>query len=60
MLSEKYGLPYEVIRVICNSPFKFASRVMQDDDDERQLMFAYLGKMKLKNRFKGKKNEKQK
>ena len=47
-LSNKYNLPYQVIEVICNSPFKFAKAVMADDDDKKDIMFAYLFKIKLK------------
>lgn len=51
-LSNKYNLPYQVIEVICNSPFKFAKQVIQDDDDVKDIMFAYLFKIKLKKKFK--------
>ena len=44
-----------IIEVICNHPFIFAKKVMVDIDDEKPLMFHYLGKIKLKNRFVGKK-----
>lgn len=50
-LSKKYGIPYQVIEVICNSPFKFASEKISDANDDRPIMFAYLGKFKLKKRY---------
>jgi hypothetical protein len=56
-LANKYQLPYQVIEVICNSPFKFAKQVMQDDDDIKDVMFAYLFKVKLKNRIKNEINK---
>ena len=44
----KYNIPYPVIEVICNSPFKFAKEVMSNDEDTKDIMFAYLFKLKLK------------
>lgn len=51
-LANKYNLPYQVIEVICNSPFKFAKQVIADDNDDKDIMFAYLFKIKLKKKFK--------
>ena len=51
-LANKYNLPYQVIEVICNSPFKFAKQVIADEDDDKDIMFAYLFKFKLKKKFK--------
>lgn len=51
-LANKYNLPYQVIEVICNSPFKFAKQVIADDNDHKDIMFAYLFKIKLKKKFK--------
>ena len=51
-LANKYNLPYQVIEVICNSPFKFAKQVIADDNDLKDIMFAYLFKIKLKKKFK--------
>ena len=51
-LANKYNLPYQVIEVICNSPFKFAKQIMANDDDNKDIMFAYLFKIKLKKKFK--------
>lgn len=51
-LANKYDLPYQVIEVICNSPFKFAKQVISDDTDCKDIMFAYLFKIKLKKKFK--------
>ena len=54
-LSIKYNIQPRIIEVICNHPFIFAKKVMVDINDEKPLMFHYLGKIKLKNRFLGKK-----
>lgn len=51
-LSNKYNIPSQVIEVICNSPFRFAKEVMSNDDDTKDIMFAYLFKLKLKNKYK--------
>ena len=50
-LANKYNLPYQVVEVICNHPFRFANRVIADDNDERVLMFGYLFKIKLKKKL---------
>ena len=50
-LANKYNLPYPVIEVICNSPFKFAKEVMSNDEDTKDIMFAYLFKFKLKKKY---------
>lgn len=52
LLSNKYSIPSQVIEVICNSPFRFAKEVMSNDDDTKDIMFAYLFKLKLKNKYK--------
>lgn len=49
-LANKYNLPYQIIRVICNHPFLFASRRIAESD-EKPLMFAYLGKIKMKKKY---------
>lgn len=51
-LANKYNLPYQVIEVICNSPFRFAKQVMMNEDDVKDIMFAYLFKIKLKKKHK--------
>jgi len=55
ILSEKHGLHKSVVSIICNHPFVFAARRIPDLDDEKSLMFIYLFKIRLKNRFKTKK-----
>lgn len=47
-LANKYNLPYPVIEVICNSPFRFAKDVISKGNDPKDIMFAYLFKLKLK------------
>ena len=49
-LSNKYNIPYQVIEVICNSPFKFTNQIITDLDP-KPVMFAYLGKFKIKKRY---------
>lgn len=46
-LSNKYQLPSQVIKVICNHPFMFANRRITEGD-ERPMLFTYLGKIKIK------------
>lgn len=48
-LSLRYCIPEPVIKTICQHPFMFANRVIADPLDEKPIMFAYLGKIKLKN-----------
>ena len=50
-LANKYSLPYQVIEVICNSPFKFANEIISDPIDVTPIMFAYLFKLKVKHKF---------
>lgn len=50
-LSKKHSILHQVVEVICNSPFKFASEKISDDKDNRPIMFAYLGKLKIKKRY---------
>jgi hypothetical protein len=55
VLAKKHGLHKNIVSMICNHPFIFASRRISDPDDEKTLMFIYLFKIKLKNRLKGNK-----
>lgn len=50
-LSKKYNLPVQVIEVMCKHPFRFASEKIADKDDTKALMFAYLGKIKIKKKY---------
>ena len=59
-LSHKYNIPYQVVEVICNHPFKFANRVISNDEDTKTIMFGYLFKIKPKRKYeKTRENEKQ-
>lgn len=49
-LSDKYGIPRQVIEVICNSPFKFTNEAISNLDS-RVIRLTYLGKIKLKKRY---------
>ena len=55
-LAYKYKLPYQVIRVICNHPFLFASRKIAEADT-KPLMFSYIGKIKMKKRYEQESNK---
>lgn len=57
VLARKYGIRRNVIEVICNHPFIFASRRIGDPDDEKTIMFSYLGKIKMKRKLIGKKRQ---
>lgn len=50
-LSKKYNLPHQVVEIICNHPFKFASDVMSHPTDDKSIMLSYLFKFKLKKKF---------
>lgn len=50
-LSNKYNVPYRVVEVICNHPFRFANRVIADDNNDKPIMFSYLFKIKKKKRY---------
>lgn len=56
VLSAKYNLPPQVISVICNHPFMFASRRISEGDI-KPIMFAYLGKLKMKKSYAKKSSE---
>lgn len=49
-LSNRYNLPYYVIEVICNSPFRFANETITNMED-KAIRFTYLGKIKLKKQY---------
>lgn len=55
-LANKYNIPYQVIRVICNHPFLFASRKIAKADT-KPLMFSYIGKIKMKKRYEQESNK---
>ena len=50
-LANKYGIPHQVVEVICNHPFKFANRIISNDDNVKAIMFGYLFKIKLKKKY---------
>lgn len=41
-LANKYNVPYRVAEVICNHPFKFASRVIADDNNDKPIMLSLI------------------
>lgn len=50
-LACKYHLPYNVVEIICNYPFKFANTKISDPNDKRAIMFAYLFRIKPKKTY---------
>ena len=50
-LANKYNIPHQVVEVICNHPFKFANRVISNDEDTKTIMFRYLFKIKPKRKY---------
>lgn len=50
-LANKYHLPYQVVEVICNHPFRFANAKISDPDNKRTIMFGYLFKIKPKKTY---------
>ena len=52
-LSIKHKLDQKVVKTIISHPFIFANKVIEDDSDETTIMFRYLGKFRVKNKFKG-------
>lgn len=50
-LANKYNIPHQVVEVICNHPFKFANRVISNDEDTKTIMFGYLFKIKPKRKY---------
>ena len=49
--------PY-IVESICKIPFSFVTKVIRDNDDERDIMIAGFGKFRLKSKLKGRKAEK--
>lgn len=50
-LANKYNIPHQVVEVICNHPFKFANKVISDNEDIKTIMFGYLFKIKPKKKY---------
>ena len=46
-LSEKYGLPLEVVQKICDSQFEFAKTIISEGKDE-PVQLQFLGKFLVK------------
>jgi hypothetical protein len=43
-LSQKYNKDKRVVKVICEYPFLFAKRKIEDPNDLRPIMITYFGK----------------
>ena len=52
-LSIKYKLDTRIVKYITNHPFDFLRSVIENDYDEINVQFKYLGKFKLKSKYKG-------
>nr|UVN10325.1 MAG: DNA-binding protein [Bacteriophage sp.] len=50
-LANKYNIPYQVVEVICNYPFKFANEKISNTKDIKPIMFSYLFKIKPKKKY---------
>ena len=56
-LANKYNIPHQVIEVICNHPFRFANRIISNEDDMKTIMFGYLFKIKPKKKYEKQKDK---
>lgn len=56
-LANKYNIPHQVIEVICNHPFRFANRIISNEDDMKAIMFGYLFKIKPKKKYEKQKDK---
>ncbi len=56
-LSKAYNIDKKIVEFICKYPFSFANKVIRDDEDEKPIMFAHFGKIRLKSRIRGRKKE---
>ena len=56
-LANKYNIPHQVIEVICNHPFRFANRIITNEDDMKTIMFGYLFKIKPKKKYEKQKDK---
>lgn len=52
-LSNKYNIPYPIIEVICNSPFRFINKAITEFDS-KPIRMTYLGKIKIKKKYENK------
>lgn len=57
ILCVRHKIDRTVVEHICRYPFIFTARVIRDDDDEKPIMIAHLGKFKVKKKFSGKKRK---
>lgn len=55
-IAKEHNLDTRIIEAICLSPFKYAKDIIEGDD-LKPVMFAYLGKLKLKKQFEEDKNK---
>lgn len=41
-LSNKYNLPYQIIEVICNSPFRFTNEAITNQDNKPIRLLTWV------------------
>ena len=52
VLATKYKLDKRIVQRVISSSFAFTVDRMQDETDTTSIMFRYIGKFKIKNKFK--------
>lgn len=55
-LSNKHNIPYPIVEVICNSPFRFINNAITNADG-KPMRLLYLGKFKLKKKYESKEHD---
>lgn len=52
VLASKHNVDKRIVQGIISSSFAFTVDRMQDETDTTAIMFRYIGKFKIKNKFK--------
>lgn len=52
ILASKHNVDKRIVQGIISSSFAFTVDRMQDETDTTSIMFRYIGKFKIKNKFK--------
>ena len=52
VLANQFSLDKRIVQGIISSSFAFTVDRMQDETDTTSIMFRYIGKFKIKNKFK--------
>ena len=56
-ISSSTGIDEQIVKIICQHPFKFTIGIMKDEEDTHDILFNKLFKFKLKSRFKSNKTK---